>query len=123
VQVPLAVVSLLADLESLSPGRIRALAAGFHDAEASPVRCHRRAMARRLAMSPDAPGVISLLAGQLALSDAMISWEAVYDLDHETAYGARAALLDMGLVACADAMSASEAEALAEPWLAAKLVS
>jgi hypothetical protein len=63
--------------------------------------------------------VVSILAGQLALSEAMLSLESVFDLDQETAYSARAAVLDMGLVMCVDSMATTGAEALAEPWLAA----
>ena len=70
-------------------------------------------------MTPDTPGVVSTLAGQLALSEAMLSLESVFDLDQETAYAARAAVLDMGLVMCDESMATTGAEALAEPWLAA----
>lgn len=119
VEVPSVLDPLLAELESLTPERISALAAGFCEAEASAVESTRRALARHLAMSPDTPDAISILAGQLALSDAMLAWEAVYDLDEETAYAARAAVLDMGLVMCVDAMAITGAESLARPWLAA----
>lgn len=111
---------LLAELELLTPERIAALASRFTVAEASAAHSTRRALARHLAMSPDTPGAIQILAGQLALSEAMKSWEAVYGLDAETAYAARAAVLDMGLVVCVATMAASGAQALAEPWLAEK---
>lgn len=119
MDVPLALDQLLAEVESLSPERISALARGFSAAEASSLRSSRRAVARHLAMTPDSPGVIDLLAGQLALSEAMLAWESVYGLDPDTVYGARAAVLDMGLVMCADSMAVHGAEALAGPWLAA----
>ncbi len=119
MEVPPELDLLLAEIGSLTPERIAALAERFHDAEASPVMSTRRALARHLAMTPDTPGVISILAGQLALSEAMLSWEAVYDLDQDVAYAARAAVLDMGLVICVESMAARGAEALAEPGLAA----
>lgn len=118
VDVPAELITLLAELDQLTAGRIAELAARFTDAEASTVQNTRRAMARHLAMTPDTPGVISILAGQLALSQAMISWEAVFGLDQDTAYAARAAVLDMGLVMCVESMAVAGAEALAEPWLA-----
>ncbi len=119
MEVPSELDPLLAEIESLTPGRISALAAGFCEAEASAVLSTRRALARHLAMTPETPGAISILAGQLALSEAMHSWEAVYGLDEDTAYAARAAVLDMGLVMCVDTMAITGAEALARPWLAA----
>jgi hypothetical protein len=118
VDVPPALAPLLVEIESLTPVRIEALALRFSESEASSVQGHR-AVARHLAMTPDTPGVISILAGQLALSEAMLAWEAVYDLDRETVYGARAAVLDMGLVMSVESMAGPGAEALAEPWLAA----
>lgn len=119
MDVPREIDPLLAEVDSLTPARIAALAARFREAESSAALSTRRALARHLALSPDTPGAISILAGQLALSEAMLSLEAVYDLDEDTAYAARAAVLDMGLVMCLDTMAASGAEALAEPWLAA----
>lgn len=119
MEVPQELEPLLAEIEYLTPERIAALAAGFSAAEASAVQSTRRALARHLAMTPDTPGAISILAGQLALSEAMLSWEAVYGLDEDIAYAARAAVLDMGLVMCVDTMTITGAEALAEPWLAA----
>lgn len=119
MQVPTAVTPLLDEIETLTPERISALAARFAQAESSSVRSTRRALARHLAMTPDTPDVVSILAGQLALSEAMLSLESVFDLDQETAYGARAAVLDMGLVMCVESMATTGAEALAEPWLAA----
>ena len=119
MEVPTELDPLLAEIDSLTPERITALADRFIEAEASAIMSTRRALARHLAMTPDTPGAISILAGQLALSEAMLSWEAVYDLDHDVAYAARAAVLDMGLVMCVDSMAAKGAEALAEPWLAA----
>lgn len=118
VDVQAELMPLLAELDQLTAGRIAELAARFTDAEASTVQSTRRAMARHLAMTPDTPGAVTILAGQLALSDAMSSWETVYGLDQETAYAARAAVLDMGLVMCAESMAVAGAEALAEPWLA-----
>lgn len=117
--LPPAIRPLLAELESLTEERILSLAAGFTRAEASAVQSSRRAMARHFAMTPDRPGVISVLAGQLALSEVMMSWEAAYGLDPETAYAARAAVLDMGLVVSVEGLAGPEAEALAAPWLAA----
>ncbi len=119
MEVPSELEPLLAEIESLTPERIDALAAGFCEAESSAAQSTRRALARHRAMTPDTPGVISILAGQLALSEAMLSWEAVYGLDEDTAYAARAAVLDMGLVICVDTMAITGAEALAQPWLAA----
>jgi hypothetical protein len=121
VDLPTALTPLLAELESLTPDRIDALARGFDAAEASSVRSTRRSVARHLALNPDTPDVISVLAGQLALSAAVLSWEAVYDLDQERLYAARAAVLDMGLVLSVASMARAGAEALAEPWLAAIL--
>jgi hypothetical protein len=119
VDVPHEIDPLLAEVDSLTPGRIAALAARFSEAESSTALSARRALARDLALSPDTPGAISVLAGQLTLSEAMLSLEAVYEIDEDTAYAARAAVLDMGLVMCLHTMAASGAEALAEPWLAA----
>lgn len=119
MDVPHRLDGLMLELEQLTPDRISALAARFSAAEASPAESGRRAVARHLAMTPDTPGVISVLAGQLALSDVMMSWEAVYALEEETSYAARAAVLDMGLVLCVDTLPDAGAEALAEPWLAA----
>jgi hypothetical protein len=119
VDFPVQLRALLREIDSLSEERIGMLAANFEGAEASPARSTRRALARHLAMTPETPGVIGVLAGQLVLSEAMLSWEAVYDLDPETAYAARAAVLDMGLVLCVDSMASSGAAALAEPWVAA----
>lgn len=119
MEVPAEIEPLLAELDRLTFPRIAELATRFTGAEASTVQSHRRAMARHLAMTPDTPGVISVLAGQLALSEAMTGLESFYGLDPETAYAARAAVLDMGLVVCVGTMGAAGAEALAEPWLAA----
>lgn len=120
MEVPRELRPLLDEVESLSPERIADLAARFTKAEASAAQSTRRALARHLAMSADTPGAIPILAGQLALSEAMISWESVYGLDPETAYAARAAVLDMGLVICVATMASMGADALAEPWLAAR---
>lgn len=120
MEAPPALSPLLAEIETLTPERIADLAARFTRAEASRAQSTRRALARHLAMSPDTPGAISILAGQLALSEAMLSWEAVYDLDPDTAYAARAAVLDMGLVICVASMGSTGASALAEPWLATR---
>ena len=117
MEVPTAVTPLLSEIQSLTPERISELAHRFTQAESSSVRSTRRAVARHLAMTPDTPNAISILAGQLALSEAMLSLETLFDLDQETAYAARAAVLDMGLVMCVDSMATTGAEALAEPWL------
>jgi hypothetical protein len=118
VPVPPVLGPLLRELDSLTEARISALASGFARAEASALRSTRRAVGRRFAMTPETPDVISVLAGQLALSEAMLAWEAVYGLDPETAYAARAAVLDMGLVLCVETLSPPDSEALAEPWRA-----
>lgn len=120
MEVPSELHPLLAELESLTADRIVELAARFTAAEASTAQSTRRAMARHLAMSPDTPGAISILAGQLALSEAMMAWEAAYGLDPETAYAARAAVLDMGLVICVASMASAGATALSDPWFAAR---
>lgn len=120
MEVPSELLPLLAELESLTAERLTGLAERFTAAEDSTAQRTRRALARHLAMSPDTPGAISILAGQLALSEAMISWEAAYGLDAETAYAARAAVLDMGLVLCAAGMGSAGATALADPWFAAR---
>ncbi|HMC38696.1 MAG TPA: hypothetical protein VKI19_03475 [Acidimicrobiales bacterium] len=119
MDIPPVLTPLLAEIATLTAPRIASLADSFTHAESCSVQSTRRAVARHLALTPDTPGVISVLAGQLALSDAMLSLEAMYELDQETAYAARAAVLDMGLVMCADSMPTSGAEALAAPWLAA----
>ncbi len=121
MDIPPELDPLLAEIDSLTPDRIAALAARFHDAESSSSLSAPRAVTRHLALTPDTPGAISILAGQLALSEAMLSWETVYDLDEETAYAARAAVLDMGLVMCVDTMTVAGAQALAEPWLATRV--
>jgi hypothetical protein len=120
VETPPEVEGLLLDVSSLTLGRITALAANFERAERSELRRARRALARHLALTPDTPGVIGVLAGQLALSEAMIEWESFYDLDDNVAYAARAAVLDMGLVLAVD-MSSKNAEFLSAPWTAAVL--
>jgi hypothetical protein len=120
VETPLEIDGLLLDVSSLSLDRITALAANFEQAEASELRRARRALARHLALTPETPNCIGVLAGQLLLSEAMIAWETFYGLDDDLAYAARAAVLDMGLV-LAVAMSPKNAEVLAAPWNAAVL--
>ncbi len=113
------VSALLDEVSALSPGRIRAAAAAFTAAESSIVGSITRGMARHLALEPDTPGVMDTLGAQLQLSEAMLSWEIVYDLDEQTAYAARAAVLDMGIVLTTPDMGRRAAEELARPWLAA----
>ncbi|MHB8438034.1 MAG: hypothetical protein ACYDD4_02575 [Acidimicrobiales bacterium] len=109
--------ALVDAVQLLTPERICALATSFTGAESSGATRARRALARHFAMSPDTPGVIDILAGQLVLSAAMKAWEATYGLDDSTAYAARAAVLDMGLVVSVDHLDDDNAASLAAPWV------
>lgn len=120
MDAPIETRALLAEVDRLSHHRILALAAAFEQAESTELNRMRRAVARHFALTPETPSVIDILRDQLALSEAMFPWELLYALDEDTAYAARAAVLDMGLVASLASMPRHNAEALSGPWLDAR---